>query len=279
MRVIQAVEIRDAVAKLCIQANRELPRDVKERIIACEGEEAWEIAKETLGQLRENWELAQEKSLPVCQDTGMVNVYLTIGQGIHIDGDFQNAVQEGVAWGYQEGFLRSSMVADPLERVNTGDNTPASITVDLIEGDIFYLTLMPKGFGSENMSRTKMLKPSDGVDGVMDFVVETVKKAGSNACPPMILGVGIGGNFDKVAQLAKKALLRPLDVPHKEKFYQELEKSLLEKVNETGIGPQGFGGRTTALGLAIEKAPTHVAGLPVAVAVNCHVARRASCHL
>ncbi len=279
MRVIEASVIRDAVAKLCIQSNRVLPKDVAQGIARCKGEETWDIAKETLGFLEDNMALAQEKSLPVCQDTGMVSVFLTLGQGIQIEGDFQEAVQEGVAWGYQEAFLRSSIVADPLNRVNTGDNTPASITVDLIEGDIFHLTVMPKGFGSENMSRLKMCKPSEGVEGVREFVLETVKLAGPNACPPMVIGVGIGGNFDKVTQLAKRALLRPLEERHKEAYYKELEESLLTEVNQLGIGPQGFGGKTTALGLAIEKAPTHVAGLPVAVAINCHVTRRASCYL
>lgn len=279
MRVISAQTIAQAVAKLCITANRELPPDIEKAILQAQGEETWEKAKESLRLLQENMELAKEKELPVCQDTGLVSVFVTLGQGIEIHGDFQAAIQEGVAWGYQEGFLRSSMVADPLNRVNTEDNTPASITVDLIEGDIFHLTLMPKGFGSENMSRLKMCKPSEGVQGVKDFVLETVKLAGPNACPPMVLGVGIGGNFDKVAQLAKKALLRPLDISHKEKYYRDLESTLLEEVNALGIGPQGFGGKTTALGLAIEKAPTHVAGLPVAVAINCHVTRRASCHL
>lgn len=198
---------------------------------------------------------------------------------MQIQGDFQAAVQDGVAWGYQEGFLRASMVADPLMRVNTGDNTPASITLDLIEGDIFHLTLSPKGFGSENMSRLKMCKPADGVAGVEDFVLETISLAGPNACPPMVVGVGVGGNFDKVTQLAKKALLRPLGENHKEKYYEDLETRLLEKCNGLGIGPQGFGGKTSVLWLSVEKAATHVAGLPVAVCISCHVTRRASCYL
>ncbi len=279
MRIITNTVIREAVAKLCISSNRELPKDVEQRIKECAGEETWQQAKDSLLLLQENMDVAREKTLPVCQDTGMVSVFVTIGQGIQIDGDFQQAIQEGVAWGYQEGHLRSSVVADPLQRVNTGDNTPANISVELIEGDIFHLTVMPKGFGSENMSRLKMCKPSDGVEGVTDFVMETLELAGPNACPPMVVGVGIGGNFDKVTQLAKKALLRPLDIAHKEPYYQELEQTLLKKANNLGIGPQGFGGKTTILGLAIEKAPTHVAGLPVAVAINCHVTRRASCFL
>lgn len=279
MRIITDTVIREAVARLCISSNKELPKDVEQRIKECAGEETWQSAKESLLLLQENMDTARETNLPVCQDTGMVSIFVTIGQGIQIDGDFQQAIQEGVAWGYQEGHLRSSVVADPLHRVNTGDNTPANISVELIEGDIFHLTVMPKGFGSENMSRLKMCKPSDGVEGVTDFVMETLELAGPNACPPMVVGVGIGGNFDKVASLAKKALLRPLDVPHKDDYYRELEQTLLKKANALGIGPQGFGGKTTVLGLAIEKAPTHVAGLPVAVAINCHVTRRASCYL
>ncbi len=279
MRIIPAETIRKAVAKLCIEANRTLPGDVEARIAQCQEEEPWALAKESLGLLQKNMALAKEKSLPVCQDTGMVSVYVTMGQGVQIQGDFQAAVQDGVAWGYQEGFLRASMVADPLMRVNTGDNTPASITLDLIEGDIFHLTLSPKGFGSENMSRLKMCKPADGVAGVEDFVLETISLAGPNACPPMVVGVGVGGNFDKVTQLAKKALLRPLGENHKEKYYEDLETRLLEKCNGLGIGPQGFGGKTSVLWLSVEKAATHVAGLPVAVCISCHVTRRASCYL
>lgn len=279
MRIIQAETIRQAVAQLCIKANRELPQDVQDRIRLCKEDEPWPLAKESLGLLEENMKIAKEKSLPICQDTGMISVYVTMGQGIEIKGDFQQAVQEGVAWGYQEGFLRCSIVADPLQRVNTNDNTPATISLDLIEGDIFHLTVVPKGFGSENMSRLKMCKPAEGVVGVEDFVLETIKLAGPNACPPMVVGVGIGGSFDKVAYLAKRALLRPLDQGHKEEYYQKLETDLLEKSNQLGIGPQGFGGKTTVLGLAIEKAPTHVAGLPVAVCISCHVTRRASCYL
>ncbi len=279
MRIISDTAIREAVAKLCIQSNRFLPPDVVQRIKDSQEEEHWAIARESLLQLEQNLELAKEKSLPICQDTGMVSVYVTMGQEVKIQGDFQVAVQEGVAKGYQEGFLRCSIVGDPLQRVNTGDNTPASITVELIGGDGFHLTVMPKGFGSENMSRLKMCKPAEGVEGVRDFVIETLKLAGPNACPPMVVGVGIGGNFDKVTQLAKKALLRPLDCPHQEEYYRNLERSLLEEANQLGTGPQGFGGKTTVLGLAIEKAPTHVAGLPVAVAVNCHATRRASCDL
>lgn len=279
MRRIPAKAIREAVAKLCIQANQELPTDVEARMKQCREEEPWPLAKETLGLLEKNLGIAREKNLPVCQDTGMVSVYVTMGQDTCVEGNFQQAIQDGVALGYQEGFLRCSIVGDPLQRVNTGDNTPAMISVDLIEGDMFHLTLSPKGFGSENMSRLKMCKPADGVQGVEDFVLETIAMAGPNACPPMVVGVGIGANFDKVAYLAKKALLRPLGQWHDEEYYAELEKNLLEKSNALGIGPQGFGGKTSLLWLAVEKAPTHVAGLPVAVAISCHVTRRASCYL
>ena len=204
---------------------------------------------------------------------------MEIGQDVHISGDLYAAVNEGVARGYTGGFLRKSVVADPLRRLNTGDNTPALITVDIVPGDRLRLTVAPKGFGSENMSRLAMLKPADGAEGVKNFVVETVKLAGANPCPPVILGVGIGGSFDKVAQLAKHALLRPVDRPNGDEYYAAMERELLERINSLGIGPQGFGGRTTALGVNIEVMPTHVAGLPVAVNVSCHVTRRAGCVL
>lgn len=279
MRVVTATAIQEAVAQLCISANRELPQDVEARIQQCETEETWQLAKDSLKLLQKNMDLAREHTLPVCQDTGMVSVFLTLGQEVHIQGNFQEAIQRGVAQGYTQGHLRSSIVGDPLLRVNTGDNTPASITVDLVEGEGFHLTLMPKGFGSENMSRLKMCKPAEGVEGVVDFVLETLELAGPNACPPMVVGVGIGGNFDKVTQLAKRAMLRPLHQRHPEEYYSQLEQRLLQEANALGIGPQGFGGKTTVLGLAIEKAPTHVAGLPVAVSINCHVTRRGSISL
>lgn len=206
----------------------------------------------------------------------MACVFVVLGQEVHIDGNFEEAIHEGVRRGYGEGFLRKSIVADPLRRVNTEDNTPASITVRIVPGDRLSLTVAPKGFGSENMSRLGMLKPADGVEGVKKFVVETVRLAGPNPCPPTVLGIGIGGSFDKVAALAKHALLRPLDQPNPDPFYAALEGELLEEINALGIGPQGFGGRATCLGLAIETASTHVAGLPVAVNVSCHVTRRAT---
>lgn len=209
----------------------------------------------------------------------MACVFVELGTEVHIEGDFEAAIHEGVRRGYTDGYLRKSIVADPLRRGNTGDNTPAAITVHLVNGNGCTITVAPKGFGSENMSQIKMLKPADGVEGFKKFVVDAVRQAGSNPCPPVILGIGVGGSFDKVAYLAKKALLRPLDVPNPDPYYAQLEKELLAQINELGIGPQGFGGRTTCLGLAIEQMPTHVAGLPAAVNVSCHVTRRASAKL
>ena len=237
------------------------------------------LARETLGLLWDNLELAEEKHLPVCQDTGMACVFVELGQEVHIQGDFEQAIHEGVRRGYGEGYLRKSIVGDPLRRVNTEDNTPIRISIRLVPGDGCRLTVAPKGFGSENMSRLGMLKPADGVEGVKQFVLETVRLAGSNPCPPIVLGIGIGGSFDKVAYLAKHALLRPIDQPNPDPFYAQLEGELLDRINSLGIGPQGFGGQTTCLGLSIETAPTHVASLPVAVNVSCHVTRRASVQL
>ena len=279
MRIISAAAVTDAGAKLCIQANTHLPPDIVSALDRTRREEPWPLAKETLGLLWDNLELAEREELPVCQDTGMACVFVELGQEVHIQGDFEQAVHEGVRRGYGEGYLRKSIVGDPLRRVNTEDNTPAAITLRLVPGDGCRITVAPKGFGSENMSRLGMLKPADGVEGVKKFVVETVRLAGSNPCPPIVLGIGIGGSFDKAAYLAKHALLRPIDQPNSAPFYAQLEEELLEEINALGIGPQGFGGRTTCLGLSIETAPTHVAGLPVAVNVSCHVTRRASAQL
>jgi fumarate hydratase subunit alpha len=279
MRTISAAAVTDTVARLCIQANTKLPDDIVAALDKTRKSEPWPLAQETLGLLWDNMELAQEKSLPVCQDTGMACVFVELGQDVHIDGDFEQAIHEGVRRGYGEGFLRKSIVADPLRRENTGDNTPAAITVRLVPGDGCTVTVAPKGFGSENMSCLGMLKPADGVEGVKNFVLETVKLAGPNPCPPIVLGIGIGGSFDKVAYLAKHALLRPIDQPNPDPFYADLERQLLDEINSLGIGPQGFGGKTTCLGLSIEAAPTHVAGLPVAVNVSCHVTRRATAEL
>ena len=276
MRTIPAARITEAVARLCIRANTVLPPDVAAALEACRASEPWPLAGNTLDLLRDNLNRAGERNLPICQDTGMACVFVELGQEVHIEGNFEQAVHEGVRRGYGEGYLRKSMVADPLRRVNTGDNTPAAITLRLVPGDKCAVTVAPKGFGSENMSRLAMLKPADGVEGVKRFVVETVRLAGPNPCPPVVLGVGLGGSFDKVAALAKHALLHPLYRPNPDPFYAQLEGELLEEINALGIGPQGFGGRTTCLGLAIEAAPTHVAGLPAAVNVSCHVTRRAA---
>lgn len=279
MRSIDSKVIEDTVARLCIEANLRLPPDVINAIERAEKAEPWDGAKRILSLLGDNVRIASEKTLPVCQDTGMACVFVELGQDVHIDGDFEEAVNNGVRRGYGEGYLRKSVVCDPLRRVNTGDNTPALLTVKLTRGDKMRITVMPKGFGSENMSALKMLKPADGVEGVKNFVLETVEKAGANPCPPIIVGVGIGGSFDKAAYLAKHALLRPVNEPNPDEYYAALERELLEKINALGIGPQGFGGKTTALAVLIEAMPTHVAGLPVAVNISCHATRRASASL
>ena len=279
MRNIDSKVIEDTVARLCIEANLRLPPDVINAIESAEKAEPWDGAKRILSLLGDNVRIASEKTLPVCQDTGMACVFVELGQDVHIDGDFEEAVNNGVRRGYGEGYLRKSVVCDPLRRVNTGDNTPALLTVKLTRGDKMRITVMPKGFGSENMSALKMLKPADGVEGVKNFVLETVEKAGANPCPPIIVGVGIGGSFDKAAYLAKHALLRPVDEPNPDEYYAALESELLDKINALGIGPQGFGGKTTALAVLIEAMPTHVAGLPVAVNISCHATRRASASL
>lgn len=279
MRNIDAKVIEDTVARLCIEANLRLPPDVINAIERAEKAEPWDGAKRILSLLGDNVRIASEKTLPVCQDTGMACVFVELGQDVHIEGDFEQAVNNGVRRGYGEGYLRKSVVCDPLCRVNTGDNTPALVTVKLTRGDKMRITVMPKGFGSENMSALKMLKPADGVEGVRNFVLDTVEKAGANPCPPIIVGVGIGGSFDKAACLAKHALLRPVNEPNPDEYYAALERELLDKINALGIGPQGFGGKTTALAVLIEAMPTHVAGLPVAVNISCHATRRASASL
>ena len=279
MRNIDAKVIEDTVARLCIEANLRLPPDVINAIERAEKAEPWDGAKRILSLLGDNVRIASEKTLPVCQDTGMACVFVELGQNVHIEGDFEQAVNNGVRRGYGEGYLRKSVVCDPLRRVNTGDNTPALVTVKLTRGDKMRITVMPKGFGSENMSALKMLKPADGVEGVRNFVLDTVEKAGANPCPPIIVGVGIGGSFDKAACLAKHALLRPVNEPNPDEYYAALERELLDKINALGIGPQGFGGKTTALAVLIEAMPTHVSGLPVAVNISCHATRRASASL
>lgn len=279
MRTVEASAIRDAVAELCVRANRVLPPDVRAALAAAREAEPWPTAQRGLDILQENLRAADETGLPICQDTGLACVFLELGQEVYVAGDLESAVQEGIRAGYARGLLRCSVVADPLRRVNTGDNTPGVLSIHLVPGDVCRLTVLPKGFGSENMSRLAMLTPAEGVEGVRRFVVETVRAAGPNPCPPIVVGVGIGGTFDRVAALSKQALLRPLDQPNPDPYYADLERALLEEINALGIGPQGFGGKTTALGLAIETAPTHVAGLPVAVNISCHATRRASAAL
>ena len=273
MRNINAQCITDTVKRLCIEANCHLSGDMKACIADFYDREPWPQAKEILERIIENYQIADEKRQPICQDTGVACVFLKIGQDVHIQGDLTEAVNEGVRQGYGEGYLRKSVVRDPLDRVNTGDNTPAMLYTELVPGEQIEITVAPKGFGSENMSQIKMLRPSDGVEGVKDFVVKAVEEAGPNPCPPIVVGVGIGGTFDKAAYLAKKALLRPVDRRNENPFYAALEQELLEKINALGIGPQGFGGMTTALAVNIEQYPTHIAGLPVAVNINCHVTR------
>ena len=273
MREINSSLISEVVARLCIDANYHLPPDMKRQIISSSKEESWETASIILDQIIENFNIADENLQPICQDTGLACVFLSIGQDVNIKGNLEEAVNEGVRKGYSQGYLRKSVVSDPLNRVNTGYNTPAMIYYDICPGDKIKITVAPKGFGSENMSQIKMLKPSDGIEGVKDFVIKVVEDAGPNPCPPIVVGVGIGGTFDKAAYLAKKALMRPVNQRNSEDFYAELEEELLEKINALGIGPQGFGGRTTALAVNIEKFPTHIAGLPVAVNINCHVTR------
>ena len=273
MRELKAEVIRDTVKRLCIESNCFLPQDIKDRIAKCRAEEDWGTAAEILDRIKENFEIAANTESPICQDTGMACVFLRVGQDLHVDGSIEDAVNEGVRRGYAEGYLRKSVVRDPLDRVNTGDNTPAMIYYELVPGDRLEITVAPKGFGSENMSRIKMLKPSDGLEGVKKFIINTVEEAGPNPCPPVVVGVGIGGTFDKAAYLAKKALMRSTDERSADPYYADLEAELLEKINALGVGPQGFGGRTTALAVNIEWMPTHIAGLPVAVNINCHVTR------
>ncbi|MBR1992822.1 MAG: fumarate hydratase [Firmicutes bacterium] len=274
MREIDVRIIENKVAELCIEANHFLGNDVKSCIKRMTSEEEWHVAGNILKSIEENISIAEEGVFPLCQDTGVACVFLEIGQDVHLTGGLlEDAVNEGVRRGYTDGYLRKSVVADPLRRVNTGDNTPAHIHIDLVAGDKVKITVAPKGFGSENMSRIAMLPPSAGEDGVKDFVVETVEKAGANPCPPVVVGVGIGGTFDKAALMAKKALLIPADKENEDTYYADMEKELLERINALGIGPQGFGGKTTALAVNIIAAPTHIAGLPVAVNINCHVSR------
>lgn len=276
MKELTAAQITDAVRALCVPANNRLPPDVERAVRAAREREPWPLAQTTLGTLCRNLDAAAQTGLPVCQDTGMACVFLELGQDVHITGGaLEDAVNEGVRRGYTEGYLRKSVVADPIRRGNTGDNTPAVITTRVVPGETLRITLVPKGFGSENMSRLAMLKPSDGEEGVRAFVLDTVRRAGPNPCPPVVVGVGVGGTFDRVALLAKRALLRPVGSRHPDPFYAKMEEELLDGINALGTGPQGFGGQTTALGVQIETFPTHIAGLPVAVNISCHVTRHA----
>lgn len=274
MREVNVKAIEDRIAQLCIEANHYLGDDIKSCIAQKLSQESWPVAKDILHSIEENIEIAEEGVFPLCQDTGMACVFLEIGQDVHLTGgSLTEAVNEGVRRGYGDGFLRKSIVKDPLRRENTGDNTPAYINTEIVQGDRVKITVAPKGFGSENMSQIKMLPPSAGEEGVKDFVVSVCSDAGANPCPPIVVGVGIGGTFDKAALMAKKALLIPADRENEDAYYRAMEEELLERINSLGIGPQGFGGRTTALAVKIVAAPTHIAGLPVAVNINCHVSR------
>ncbi len=274
MRSIKAEEITKNIKEMCIEANHFLSSDMKEALDRTAETEESPVGKQVLGQLQENLEIAGSETIPICQDTGMAVVFLKIGQDVHIEGgSLTDAVNQGVREGYQEGYLRKSVVRDPIERENTKDNTPAVLHCEIVDGEGLEITVAPKGFGSENMSRVFMLKPADGIEGVKEAVLTAVRDAGPNACPPMVIGVGIGGTFEKCALMAKHALTRNLHETSPVPYVQELEKELLEKINGLGIGPAGLGGRVTALAVNVETYPTHIAGLPVAVNICCHVNR------
>ena len=276
IREVNVSQLTDVVERLCIEANEHLPSDVKCAIEHCRACEDGEIAQGVLDNIIENYKIADAENVPICQDTGMACVFLEIGQDVHLTGgDLAEAIDEGVRRGYDKGYLRKSVVKDPVRRGNTGDNTPAMLYTEIVPGDKIKVTVGPKGFGSENMSMIRMFKPSAGLQGIKDFILEVVETAGPNPCPPMVVGVGIGGTFDKCALLAKKALMRPLDSENPDPFYADLEKEMLEKINGLGIGPGGLGGRVTAMAVNIETYPTHIAGLPLAVNICCHVNRHA----
>ncbi len=276
LREINVLAVTECVAKLCITANRKLPNGIEKSILSAANNETEPLSKSIMCDICRNLEVAHNTGLPICQDTGMAVVFLEIGQDVHFTGgDLYTAVNEGVKRGYENGLLRKSVVSDPLNRNNTGDNTPAVIHTKIVNGNKVKITVAPKGFGSENMSAVKMLTPHDAEQGVIDFVVGVVKKAGANPCPPIVVGVGIGGDFEQCALLAKQALCGVENSP-KSEYYKALEQKLLSEINKLGIGPQGFGGKTTALAVNIEYAPTHIAGLPVAVNIGCHVTRHAS---
>ncbi len=274
MKTIKSETIINEVKRLCMEANYKLPSDIQKSLLDAYQKEDSSIAKETIKILQDNASIASTTCSPICQDTGMACVFVEIGQDVYVEGSLKEAINEGVRQGYEEGYLRKSVVSDPVfDRINTKDNTPAIIHYDIVDGDQLKITVAPKGFGSENMCQIKMLKPSDGLQGIKDFVLKVVNDAGPNACPPIVVGVGIGGSFDKVAYLSKKAMLKDVQSHHEDPRYQALEKELLDMINSTGIGPAGYGGKTTALSLHIETYPTHIAGMPVAVSICCHVAR------
>lgn len=273
MREIKSSDITKKLKEGLLEIASVLPRDVMDRLVELRDKEKWPLAKETITTIIDNDNLAQRDSVPMCQDTGMVICFVKIGQDVHVDGSIEDAINQAVREAYTDGYLRKSVVKDPIDRVNTKDNTPAIIHYEIVEGDVFEISFAAKGFGSENMSKQKMLKPADGLEGVKKFILETVETAGPNPCPPIVVGVGIGGDFEKSCIMAKKSLMRDIDDYNKDPFYADLEKELLEKINELGIGPQGFGGKTTALRVFINTHPTHIAGLPVAVNIQCHAAR------
>lgn len=274
MRIIHTDEIIKNIKEMCIGANYQLSQDVEDKILSAKETEKSLLGRKIIGQLEDNIAIAREDKIPICQDTGMAVVFLKIGQDVHIEGMLlEDAVNEGIRQGYEEGYLRKSVVRDPIERENTKDNTPGIIHYEIAAGDKIEITVAPKGFGSENMSRVCMLKPADGIEGVKQAVIDTVKAAGPNACPPVVVGVGIGGTFEKCALLAKKALIRDMNIHSPIPYVKDLEEELLETINKLGIGPAGLGGTTTALGVNIETYPTHIAGLPVAVNMCCHVNR------
>lgn len=273
MREIKSSDITKKLKEGLLEIASVLPKDVMDRLVELRDKEKWPLAKETISTIIDNDNLAQRDSVPMCQDTGMVICFVKIGQDVHVDGSINDAINQAVREAYTDGYLRKSVVKDPIDRVNTKDNTPAIIHYEIVEGDVFEISFAAKGFGSENMSKQKMLKPADGLEGVKKFILETVETAGPNPCPPIVVGVGIGGDFEKSCIMAKKSLMRDIDDYNKDPFYADLEKELLEKINELGIGPQGFGGKTTALRVFINTHPTHIAGLPVAVNIQCHAAR------
>lgn len=275
MHIVETKTITEAVRRMAVDAAYYLPDDVLFSLKRSRDTEKWALAKDTLDQIIENAGIAAQTKSPMCQDTGMAVLFVSVGQDVRIEGGFiEDAINEGVRQAYEHGYLRKSVVRDPLyDRVNTKDNTPAVVHYKIVPGDKLHIVFAAKGFGSENMSRLAMLKPSDGLEGVKKFILETVELAGPNPCPPIVVGVGIGGTVDKVTLLAKEALMRPFDSYNKDPFYADLEKEMLEKINALGIGPQGYGGKTTALRVLIETYPTHIAGLPVCVNINCHATR------